>query len=121
MRYADKIPYAFVLDYLVSVEILIKPMFGCYGVYVGGSLCLFLMRREKPLIRRENRPMQMGIYVATTTDDIAELKEIFSDAEFELLKGKKVWIFLSEESGKFEQYAIRACEMISAADKRIGR
>ena len=121
MRYADKIPYVFILEYLVDVDVVIKPMFGCHGVYVGGKLCLFLMHRDKPLIRRKDRKDQKGIYVATSEEHVDGLQKIFAEAEFELLKAKKVWIFFSEESEMFEAYAVRACEMISACDPRIGR
>jgi hypothetical protein len=120
-RYEDKIPFRFILDYLVGVDIIIKPMFGCHGIYANGRLCLFLMNRDRPLIRRESDPMQKGIYVATTTDHAEQLKRVFSDAEFELLKEKKVWIFISDTSEKFEQYVIAACGMISSGDPRIGR
>ena len=40
MRYADKIPYAFILDYLIVVDVVINPMFGCYGIYSGRKLCM---------------------------------------------------------------------------------
>jgi hypothetical protein len=121
MRYADKIPYVFVLDYLVGANIAIKPMFGCYGIYSGGKLCLFLMHRERPLKRREVEPMQKGIYVATWSEHVASLGSSFGDAKVETLKGGKVWIFISETSPKFEEYVIRACELISSGDGRIGR
>ena len=119
--YEDKIPFRFVLDYLTAVDIVIKPMFGCHGIYANGRLCLFLMNRERPLIRRKAEPMQKGIYIATTTDHVEQLKQTFADAEFEFLKEKKVWIFVSDESENFEPYVIRACEMISSGDPRIGR
>ncbi len=121
MKYADKIPYVFVLDHLIGVDIVIKPMFGCYGIYSGGRLCLFLMNRERPLIRREGEPMQKGIYIATTTDHTEELRPMFEKAEFELLKDKKVWIFVSETLDEFESYVIKVCELISSRDYRIGR
>lgn len=120
MRYADKIPFAFVLDYL-SDDIVIKPMFGCYGIYANGRLCLFLMNRERPLIRREAEPMQKGVYIATSEEHVPELKPMFPDAEFEYLKAGKIWIFVSETLPEFEANVIRACEMITAGDARMGR
>lgn len=121
MKYADKIPYVFILDHLIDADIVIKPMFGCYGIYSGGKLCLFLMNREKPLIRRESDPMQKGVYIATTADYTETLQPLFEKAEFELLKDKKVWIFASETLDEFECYVIKACELISRGDRRIGR
>jgi hypothetical protein len=120
MRHADKIPFVFVLDYLPD-DIVIKPMFGCYGIYSNGRLCLFLMNRERPLIRHEAEPMQNGVYIATTEGYVAELKRIFSEAEFEHLKAGKIWIFVSETLPEFEPNVIKACEMIAAGDARIGR
>jgi hypothetical protein len=79
------------------------------------------MRREKPLVRREKEDMQKGVYVATTVDHIESLKTDFPSAEFEMLKEGKVWIFVSENLAEFEAYVVRACELISAGDPRIGR
>lgn len=122
MRYADKIPYVFILEYLTGVDLTIKPMFGCYAIYLHGKLCLFLVQRDKPTIPGRVRPEeQNGIYVATTTDYAEGLKQIFKAAEFQMLKDKKVWIFLNEKSERFEQHAVRACEMIKSGDIRIGR
>lgn len=114
VRYADKIPYVFILDYLSGVDIVIKPMFGCFGIYANGKLCLFLVRREAG-------PMQKGVYIATTTEHCSQLKTDFAEAEFDQLKGDKVWIFISEASEMFERYVIKACEMISSRDARVGR
>lgn len=121
MRYADKIPYVFILDYLAGVEIVIKPMFGCYGIYANSKLCLFLVDREQPLKGPDGKPMQNGVYIATTTDHSDELEKIFADAEFQFLKEKKVWIFVSEAIEDFEVYVIKACEMIGSRDTQIGR
>jgi len=121
MKYADKIPYNFVLDYLTGVDIVIKPMFGFYGIYTGGKLRLCLVSREKPLRRREKEAFQKGVYIATIVEHIDSLKSDFPSAEFEMLKEGKVWVFVSEELPEFEAYAIRACELITAGDPRIGR
>ena len=96
-------------------------MFGCYGIYADGRLCLFLMNREKPLIRREGEPMQKGVYLATIAEHAEELNAIFPNAEFETLKAGKIWIFVSEELPEFESYIITACDMIAHGDQRIGR
>lgn len=120
MKYADKIPYNFVLDYL-AVDIEIKPMFGFYGLYTGGKLVLALIKREKPLRRREKEPLQKGVYIATVVEYVDLLKVEFPSAEFETLKEGKVWVFISETMPEFEEYVIRACEIINAGDKRIGR
>lgn len=96
-------------------------MFGCYGIYAGGRLCLFVLDRERPLIRREAEPMQKGVYIATSEEHVDELKLLFPVAKFEYLKARKIWIFVSETLPEFESSVIRACEMIAAGDARIGR
>ncbi|MGB7070484.1 MAG: hypothetical protein WBD22_13405 [Pyrinomonadaceae bacterium] len=121
MRYADKIPYVFILDHLKVEGIVIKPMFGCFGIYSNGCLCMFLMNRVKPMIRRNADPMQNGVYIATMAAHTLELKSIFEKAEIQFLKGEKVWIFVSELLSEFEAYVITVCEMITACDPRIGR
>lgn len=121
MRYADKIPYVFILDYLIGTNIEVKPMFGGYGIYANSKLCLFLLNRVQPLKGPDGKEMHNGVYIATTTDHSDELKTGFADAEFQFLKEKKVWIFISETSEKFEEYAIKACEIIGSRDARIGR
>lgn len=120
MRYSDKIPYVFVLEYLTEIAIVIKPMFGCYAIYVDAKFCLFLLSRNKPLLPN-GRSEQNGIYAVTTVQHIDTLKKDFPLAEFDLLKSDKVWMFLAEGSSDFEKYAIKACELISAFDSRIGR
>jgi hypothetical protein len=121
LKYANKVPYNFVLDYLTGVDIVIKPMFGFYGLYTGGKLVLALIKREKPLIRREKEPLQKGVYIATVVGHVESLRNEFPAADFEMLKEGKIWIFVSETLAEFEEYVVRACEMISAGDRRIGR
>ncbi len=118
-KYRDRLPYGFILDYLTEAEI--KPMFGCHGVYEGGKLCLFLVDRPAGVKRPDGDPMSNGIYIATTDIHAPALRSEFAGADFQQLKGGKVWIFVAADDARFEQYAIRACEMISSGDKRIGR
>lgn len=122
MKYADKIPYVFIVDHLAGVEPVIKPMFGCYAVYVGGKLCLFLLNRDKPLLPRQNTSEgQNGVYVATTAAHVESLEKLFPEADFQHLKAGKVWMFINERGEEFEPYASEACRMISRLDPRIGR
>ena len=120
MAAQDKIPYPFILEYLNGVDITVKPMFGGYAVYSDGKLQLFLLRRAgKP--NYEKGLTENGIYAAGTADHIDSLRSEFPDAEFQLLKGGKVWIFFAESSEMFEPYTAAACEMIAARDPRLGR
>lgn len=121
IKYADKIPFAFILDHILSDDLVIKPMFGCYAVYVRQRLCLFLLDRNKPIGRSDGDPMQNGVYIATSQAHVTDLRSIFADVNFQGLKGDKVWIFVPVDHTQFEQHVIRACEMITANDSRIGR
>lgn len=121
IKYADKIPYVFVLDHLLAGDLMIKPMFGCFGVYVGNKLCLFLIDRKTPIGRSEGEPMENGVYIATTGSHETDLRPIFPDVDFQGLKGDKAWIFVPVDHPRFEEHVVKACEMISDNDKRIGR
>lgn len=120
-KYAGKIPYGFILEHLLRDDIVIKPMFGCYAVYAGERLCLFLVERQDPLEPRSSGPKQNGVYIATTSTHTAGLMAEIPHARPQQLKGGKVWIFASSDLPEFEEYAVRACELISLGDARIGR
>jgi hypothetical protein len=65
--------------------------------------------------------MQNGVYIATSSAHVAGLGRVFDDVNFQGLKGDKVWIFVPVDHPRFEEHVIKACEMISANDGRIGR
>ena len=121
IKYADQIPYGFILDHLLVDGLSIKPMFGCHGIYVGSKLCLFLIDRRVSVNKHDVEPMENGVYVATTTNHIEQMRADFPDTEVQQLKGDKVWIFIASDHPAFEQRVVRACEMITANDLRIGR
>ena len=76
---------------------------------------------ETFLCSRAEGADQNGIYLATTRENVPSLTPVFENAEIQFLKGDKVWIFLAESKDNFEEYAIRACELIAARYRRIGR
>lgn len=110
-----QLPYSFVLDELATLDITSKPMFGFVYVYLGEKLILLL--RERP-----NQPERNGLWLATTSEGLASLRQ-----EFPLLppscvisSGKNGWLFLPARLEIFESYAVRACELIAEYDARIG-
>jgi hypothetical protein len=120
MRYADKIPFVFILEYLPD-DIVVKPMFGCWGIYFGGKLVLFLQLRDRGVLPDRGDEYQNGVYAATSTRDIESLRIEFPDADFQQLKDEKVWIYFNDEAANFERYTTKVCEMITSNDPRIGR
>lgn len=96
-------------------------MFGCYALYAHGILSLFMMKRDEPLNAGEKVTLQNGIYLATTDRYADELRTDFPKGEFQMLKEGKVWIYFRDTSNTFEAYTIKACEMIAAGDRRVGR
>jgi hypothetical protein len=111
-----RIPYSFVIEELDSIHPVIKPMFGCYSVYIGDKIILFLCEREK-------QPYQKGVWVATTPESFLSLAQEFSSMRsIENPKiGKSPWLMLPAAAADFEEQALRACELILSGDPRIGR
>jgi hypothetical protein len=121
IKNADKIPYRFILDHILRDDVVIKPMFGCYSLYAGGKLCLFLVDRKVPVARPDGKEMENGVHIATTTEHEKSLKADFPDVQFRHLKDGKVWILIDRDHPLFEDRVVRACEMINSRDTRIGR
>ena len=91
-------------------------MFGCLAVYVGEKIVLIL--RDRPKYPRDN-----GVWLATTPEHHETLRAEFPTMRSVGLLGKKItgWQVLPSESADFEEAAIRACELITAGDPRIGK
>ena len=111
------IPFDFVLDTLLPVHPQIKPMFGCYGVYVGEKIMLILRKRT-------NHIESNGIWVATKTEHHKSLKKEFpSLCSISVLsegKSETQWQMVSMDNDNFESDAERLCELILKNDERIG-
>ncbi len=39
-------PFEFILDYLSTKEVIVKPMFGCFLLYIGNKVYFFLRDRN---------------------------------------------------------------------------
>jgi hypothetical protein len=113
-----QIPYEFVLDHLISPEIIVKSNFGMHYVYSGERIVLMLRRRE-------NDPGVNGIWVATYPEHVESLrKELPSLCSFSGC-GRGVfesgWQLLPDGADDFETSALQVCRLIMHGDKRIGR
>jgi hypothetical protein len=111
------IPFDFVFDYLPD-NIIAKPMFGMYSLYIGNRIVLILHKREK-------YPAHNGIWVAIMDGHHQRLKsEVPSLVPILKENDKscaKTWLLLKEEADDFESTAIRICELIAHGDPGIGR
>lgn len=107
------IPFSFIFDYLLPLEIKIKPMFGMWSIYIDDKIMLILRQRDK-------NPQMNGVWIATHKEfhqslkkDILVLTSISSD--------ENEWLLLPEETIHFEASARKVCDLILKKDNRIGR
>jgi hypothetical protein len=110
------IPFPFIIDELSSLRPTIKKVFGFTHVYLEDRLLFSL--RDAAMQRGTN-----GMWLYTTTEDVDSLGAEFPDLPRRQLwrSGKNAWVVLASRLGDFEEYALRACELILAGDRRIGR
>lgn len=113
-----KIPFEFIMDYLNPKKIKIRPMFGCFGLYVNNKIVFFLRERKE-------KPTYNGVWVATTLENFAALSKTLPsiNQHLKLVKDHNsthTWLFLSVQDDKFETVVIKACGLVTKGDKRIG-
>lgn len=91
-------------------------MFGCLAVYLGDKIVLIL--RDRP-----NYPEDNGVWMATTEEHHETLRREFPNMRSVQSVGKGItgWQVLAVDAPDFEPAALRACELISARDPRIGK
>jgi hypothetical protein len=117
MKPRKRVPHEFVLEALAELEPRTNSMFGCLAVYVGEKIVLIL--RDK----RDQTAADDGVWLATTTDHHASLRDDFPNMRSIAVFGKEVtgWQVLPADAPDFESAAYRACELIAAKDPRIGK
>ena len=105
-----------VLDALSAARPTTRPLFGCVAVYANGKIVLAL--REKASATADN-----GVWLATTTSHHETLRREFPNMRSIGLLGKSVtgWQLLPADAPDFEEAVLRACEMVVAGDRRIGK
>ena len=91
-------------------------MFGCLAVYARGKIVFAL--RDKPASTADN-----GVWLATTIDHHESLRREFPHMRSIGVLGKAVtgWQLLPADAPDFEEAALRACELVIAGDRRIGK
>lgn len=113
---AKRIPFDFVLEELYSLEPIVRPMFGCYAVYVQNKIVLILRLRE-------DHPDDNGVWIATEKINHSSLQNEFPSIRTIRLFGESVssWQNLPYEADDFESNVLRVCELIRKKDVRIGK
>lgn len=115
------IPFEFVLDYLSGKEVIIKPMFGCFLLYIDNKIYFFLRDRN-------DQKELNGVWVALSHPSdyrslAKELPSINQDKKFDDKdkNSNNKWLLLSAFDDEFESLVIKACELVLSNDKRIGK
>ena len=110
------VPFPFVIDELFSLRPTIKHAFGFTYLYLDDRLLCGLRDSTK-------QPGSNGMWLFTTTEHVESLATEFPQLSRRYLwrSGKNAWVILPARLGDFEEYALRACELILNGDRRIGR
>jgi hypothetical protein len=110
------LPFTFVFDHLYPIEPEIKPMFGCFALYVNKKIVLILRKRD------EHSEFN-GVWLATMREYHVGLRKIFPSMKSIGFLGEHPtnWQVLPESAEDFEESVIRACELVVKGDPRIGK
>ncbi len=116
LKQRKTVPHEFVLDAVAMLSPKTRSMFGCLAVYVGNKIVLILRDRR-------DATSDNGVWLATTPEHHESLLREFPNMRSIQVLGKKVtgWQVLPADSPDFEEAALRACELIVARDRRIGK
>lgn len=116
MKPSFSLPFPFILDEVGALRPTVKRVFGNTNVYVGEML-LFCLRDDP------KRTGTNGMWIFTTTEHVESLAREFPDLSRRQIwrSGKNCWIVLAARLECFEEYALRACELMLNGDRRIGR
>jgi hypothetical protein len=108
--------FEFVVEQLMPIEPVVRPMFGCHAVYHGEKIVL--ITRSKSEHSGDN-----GVWVATVPEHHASLKKQFPSLRSIRLLGtaETAWQNIPAEADDFEESVLRICELILKGDPRIGK
>ena len=112
----QKIPFEFVLEELDRIHPRVRPMFGCYAIYVGEKLMLILRQRKDHI--DDN-----GVWLASPHEHHESLKIEFPCMRSIRLFGtvETVWQNIPVDDDSFEELVLKACGLIIKGDLRIGK
>jgi len=110
-------PFSFIMDYLIPLEVTVKSMFGMFAIYAGEKILMMLRQRNE-------HPERNGIWLAIDKEFTESLKTEFPS--FAVIYGLphkseiSEWLMLDSDAEDFESTAIKLCELIAKGDQRIG-
>jgi hypothetical protein len=109
-------PFGFVLEELRELRPTVRRMFGFTYVYLGDRLLLSIRESAR-------QPRFNGVWLYTEARHIESLRREFSDLPRRCFwkSGENGWVILASGLEGFEECALRACELVVAGDRRIGR
>jgi hypothetical protein len=108
------IPFDFVLEELERLKPSVRPMFGCFAVYV--DIKIMLMLRNRTDHEDDN-----GVWIATAEEHHESLKKILPSMRPIKLLGKVTkWQNLPVDADDFEENVLKVCQLILKRDVRIG-
>jgi hypothetical protein len=112
----NPVPFSFVVDELMTLRPTVKQAFGFTYLYLDERLLCGLRDSKK-------QPGTNGMWLFTTTEDVDSLALEFANLSRRYLwrSGKNAWVILPSRLPEFEEYAIKACELMLNGDRRIGR
>lgn len=114
MKKQKSIPFNFALENLHQLNPVIRPMFGCHSVYVGGKIVMSL---------RDKDDADSGVWIGTSKEFHASLqKEFPSMRSIKIFgPGTSGWQVLPKDADDFETSVNHLCSLILKGDERIGK
>ena len=111
-----RLPFDFVIAELAELRPVVKSAFGFTYVYLD-DLLLFMLRDSM------KQPATNGMWLFTSSEHVESLANEFPDLSRRQVwrSGKNCWVVLAARLEYFEEYALKACELILKGDRRIGR
>lgn len=111
------LPFEFLIEELSGLRPVVKSVFGFTYVYLDEQLLLFALRDSV------KQPATNGMWLFTSSEHADSLAKEFPDLSRRQIwrSGKNCWIVLASSREYFEEYALKACELILNGDRRIGR
>jgi hypothetical protein len=112
------IPFDFILDFLIPLDVTVKQVFGLWAIYVNEKIMLILRQRM-------DYPDTNGIWIATNQEHHKSLKvdlpSIHSISNYSHGIKESEWQVIPVDSDDFESSARKVCDFIKHNDHRIGR
>jgi hypothetical protein len=112
------IPFDFIFDNLLQLNLEVKPMFGLWAIYADTKIILMLRQRK-------DHPDTNGVWIATSLEHHRSLKKelpsLCSISNYSRGIKETEWQVLPADSDDFETSVIKVCELIKHGDPRIGR